>query len=326
MENFEYASPRTVEAAVELLNSEAAVLAGGTDLISLMKDHVVSPKRIVDIKGIRDLRGIVVDSDGSLRMGALVTLTELVGNKTVRTEYPSLAQAAAGVRSPQIQNVGTVGGDLCQRPRCWYYRSGFGLLAMKDGESMVRKGDNRYHAILGNSGAACFVNPSSLAPALIALEATVTIIGPDGKRDVPVEEFFRIPENEGEKEYVLGAGEIISGIAVPAGTGKNSATYEIRQREALDWPLTAAAAALKMGNGKVTGARVVLGHVAPVPWHSKSAAEALLGKELSAEVADAAGLAAVEGATPLSGNEYKVQLSHVAVKRAILAAAGMEVS
>lgn len=323
MQAFEYANPSTKEDAVKLLNGDSAVLAGGTDLISLMKDFVVAPKRLVNVKSIRELGGISSSPQG-LRIGATATLAELLKDAKVKQDYPSLWQAAEGVRSPQIQSMGTVAGDLCQRPRCWYYRAGFGLLALQNGQSMVVEGDNRYHAILGNSGPAYFVNPSSLAPALIALGAKVKVFGPKGAREIPLEQFFVTPKSESEKENVLAAGEIVTEVLVPAAAGRRNATYEVRQKEALDWPLAASAVALEMNGSQVKSARIVLGHVAPTPWRAPAAEKALVGKTVNATVAAQAGEAAVQGAKALSMNGYKIQLAKVAVKRAILRAAGME--
>jgi xanthine dehydrogenase YagS FAD-binding subunit len=324
MRAFEYASPDTKEQAVELLGKSfrrAEILAGGTDLLSLMKDDVVAPKILVNIKGIAGLDGITFTRSGALRIGALATIQELLDNSLVRRNYPAIAQAAEGITSPQIRSMGTVGGDLCQRPRCWYYRAGFGLLAKDEkGESLVTKGDNRYHAILGNAGPAYFVNPSSLAPALIALGATARIFGVKGEREVPLENFFTTPKSNDDREYDLRPNDLLTEIMIPAPSGK-SATYEVRQKEALDWPLAAASVVLQMAGGQVKSARVVLGHVAPVPWPSPEAEQALVGKAISEEVAAAAGAAAVEKATSLSGNKYKIQLARVAVKRAVLAAA-----
>lgn len=329
MRAFEYANPTSIQDAVRLLGSnegESAVLAGGTDLLSLMKDYVVTPGRLVNIKSIEDLQGVSYDSDNGLGIGAVVTLDELAAQTSVQTHYPALIQALDGIRSAQIQAAGTVGGDLCQRPRCWYFRRGFGLLAQMSGKSMVADGDNRYHAILGNDGPAQFVNASSLAPALIALGAKVTIQGVSGSREIALEEFFQTPGSQGERENVLAPNEILTRIVVPAASGTQNATYEVREKEALDWPLTAAAVALTPNGGGVGTARVVLGHVAPVPWVSEKAAMALQGKAVTRESAEAAGDAAVEGARALSRNKYKIQLARVAVKRAVLRAAGMEES
>jgi xanthine dehydrogenase YagS FAD-binding subunit len=254
-------------------------------------------------------------------MGAAVTVEELTESAEVRENYPALVQAAEGVGSPQVRSTGTVGGNLCQRPRCWYYRAGFGLLAVYKNKPLVPEGDNRYHAILGNSGPAYFVSPSTLAPILIALDSKVKLHGPQGAREMSVKEFFVTPQQEGESEHALHPGEIVTEILVPHPGDVKMAIYEVRQKEALDFPLAAAAVVLKLEGGSVQSARVVLGHVAPVPWPSPEAEEALKGKSLSEDVAWEAGKAALSKATPLSKNAYKVQLARVAVKRAILRAA-----
>jgi xanthine dehydrogenase YagS FAD-binding subunit len=324
MRAFEYASPKSTSQAVALLGrtwNDAQVLAGGTDMLSLMKDDVVAPKRLVNIKGVEELRGVKLDGSG-LRLGALATFEELLDNADVKQKYPSIHAAVDGVHSAQIRSVGTVGGDLCQRPHCWYYRAGFGLLAQgAGGKSMVVDGDNRYHAILGNAGPAYFVSPSSLGPSLVALGATIRVAGPKGTRDVPAARFFRTPKANDEREHDLQPNEIVTEVRVPPPTGAN-ATYEVREREALDWPLATASVALKMNGNRVQTARVVLGHVAPIPWTSPEAEAALAGKAITDSLAQAAGDAAVGKAKALSGNAYKVQLARVAVKRAVLAAAG----
>lgn len=323
MRSFEYASPTTKEQAAALLGKsweDAAILAGGTDLIAAMKDNVVYAKRVVDIKGIKDLHNLTATAAG-LRIGALVTLEELQAHPRIGQEFVGIAQAAAGVTSPQIRNRGTVGGDLCQRPRCWYYRSGYGLLARdKNGKPLVPDGENRYHAILGNGGPAYFVNPSSLAPVLIALGAKVRLYSASGPREVPLEQFFVSPRNDNDRENVLKPNELLTEIVVPAGV-RRTATYEVRQKESLDWPLAAASVSLEMIGDRVTKARVVLGHVAPVPWRAPEAEKELAGKTINADTALAAGKAAVGEARPLSQNAYKIQLARVAVKRALLKAA-----
>jgi xanthine dehydrogenase YagS FAD-binding subunit len=328
MQNFEYVSPTTLQSAVQLLagaQGEAAVLAGGTDLLSLMKDRIVSPTRVVDLQKLKELKRIQFQSGSGLRLGALVTFDELIENADVRRHYPALVQAAQGVTSSQIRSMGTVGGDLCQRPRCWYYRNGFGLLATYQGKSLVPDGENQYHAILGNSGPAYFVSPSSLGPALLALGARVRLHGPEGARELEIDKFFVTPASETESEHALNPHEILTEIVVPPASGIKMAVYEVRQKEALDWPLAAAAVSLSMEGGSVKKARVVLGHVAPVPWRSPEAEQTLVGQTFMAELADEAGKAAVSKATPLSKNTYKVQLARVAVKRALLRAVKGEV-
>jgi len=324
MEAFEYARQKSIQEAIKLLTGTeegARALAGGTDLISLMKDGVAKSPRLVSLQHLNELKGITFRGESGLRLGAGVTLDELIENAEVRSHYPALIQAAEGVRSPQIRSMGTVGGDLCQRPRCWYYRAGYGLLAVYKGKPLVPDGDNRYHAILGNSGPAYFVSPSSLAPILIALNAHLKIHGPQGQREVSVMNFFVTPKQEGELEHSLKPGEIVTEVLVPPAENLKMAIYEVRQKEALDWPLAAAAVVLKLEGGTVQSASVVLGHVAPVPWPSPGAANELNGKSVNEDVAWAAGQAALVEATPLSRNAYKVQLARVAVKRAILRAA-----
>jgi xanthine dehydrogenase YagS FAD-binding subunit len=324
MQAFQYASPTTVQEALEHLSStwgEADILAGGTDLLSLLKERIHTPTKVVGLRGIKELHGISKAGSG-LRIGAMVTVQELLDNKQIQKEYAALVQAAEGISSPQMRSMGTVVGDLLQRPRCWYFRGGMGLLAKDSGgKALVPNGENRYHAILGNKGPAYFVNASGLAPAMIALGAKVKVVSKGGSREVEVEKLYRAPSGDNERELDLKADELVTEIVLPAANSRN-ATYEVRERQLLDWPLTAAAVSLEMSGGTVKSARVVLGHVAPTPWRSSQAEQALAGKALSEDVAAAAGKAAVAAATPLSQNKYKVQLASVAVKRALLAAAG----
>jgi xanthine dehydrogenase YagS FAD-binding subunit len=282
-----------------------------------MKDHLHEPKRVVNIKNIKELEGISKTADG-LRIGALVTMDELAKNADVVASFKALSDAAAGIPSPQIRHMGTVGGDLCQRPRCWYYRQGMGLLAMKDGKSLVAGGENQYHAIFGD-GPAYFVSASSLGPALVALNARVKLVSAKGAREVPAAKFFVAPKDEASREIALQPNEILTEIVVPNATVK-TATYEVRQKEALDWPLAAASVVLEMNGATVKSAKIVMGHVGPTPVESAAAEKALVGKAINAATAEAAGKAAVAGAKPLSKNAHKVTLAKVAVKRALLAA------
>jgi xanthine dehydrogenase YagS FAD-binding subunit len=322
MQPFEYASPATLPEALALLGTkwgEVDVLAGGTDQISLMKEYVHTPKRVVNIKAIKELHGI--HTGNGLRIGAATTFDELALDKTVHAEYPSLTEAVMGITSPQIRNMGTVGGDLCQRPRCWYFRQGYGVLALKDGKSLVPNGQNEYHAIFGG-GPAYFVSPSSLGPALIALGASVKLVSAAGSRTVPVARFFVSPQNDQTREIALLPNEILTEIVIPPARGVHNATYEVRHKDALDWPLATASVALTMNGSRVSKASVVLGHVAPTPWPSPVANQALAGNSLTDSVIEKAAEAAVADAKPLSQNSYKVQLAKVAVKRALNQAAG----
>lgn len=324
MEAFAYANPSSLQEAMASLGAswdEAAVLAGGTDLISLMKQYVYSPKKVVNVKGIRELKGIERLSDGSFRIGAAATIDELTKHRTLSAEFPALLLAARGITSPQMRNMGTVGGDLCQRPRCWYYRNGLGLLATgSDGKSLVPGGENQYHAIFGHGNKAYFVSASSFGPALVSYGAKLKIASPTGTREVNADAFFRVPANGNEREVDLKPNEILTEIVLPPANGLKSATYEVRQREAFDWPLATASVALRLDGSRVSEARITLGHVAPTPWKSEAAARAIVGQTINEETAAHAGTAAATGASPLSQNGYKVQLVKVAVKRALLAA------
>jgi xanthine dehydrogenase YagS FAD-binding subunit len=323
MERFEYASPTSRKEVVGLLETDwqqAQLLAGGIDIIGLMKDYVERPKRVVSLRHVADLRGIK-SSGGELRIGSMTSIREVMESESIKQHCPILAEFADYLRSEQLRNMATVGGNLLQRPRCWYYRLGYGLLAEQDGKPMVPNGDNRYHAILGNSGPAYFVSPSTLAPALIAMGARLRIEGSDGRREIPVEKLYTTPQHEGEREHTIKANEILTEVIVPKQAGVRYAYYEVKQRQCLDWPLTGAAVVLHMNGNTIRRARVVLSQVAPVPWPSPEAEQELEGKTVSEDVADAAGKAAVSRATPLSMNGYKVQLTRVAVKRAVLQAA-----
>jgi xanthine dehydrogenase YagS FAD-binding subunit len=324
MRPFEYASPSSRAQAVSLLGStwgNTEILAGGTDLLALMKDDVVSPKRLINIKEIKDLHGISSSPRG-MHVGALTTLGALADDVGVNKNYPALAEAAIEAASPQIRNLATLGGNLCQRPRCWYFRNGLGLLPKdRAGKELVAAGENRYHAILGNEGPAKFISPSTVVPVLIAYGAVLRIEGPKRKRELPLEKFFVIPKTDGEREHDLSPNEVVTEVVLPLAPGVKAAHYEIRQKEAFDWPLAVAAVALKMGGSTIQSARVVLGYVAPVPWPSPEAEQVLRGQTVDEETAQKAADAALQNATPLSSNGYKVQLARVALKRAILKAA-----
>jgi xanthine dehydrogenase YagS FAD-binding subunit len=325
MRPFEYVSPNSTSQAISLLAAtwgNTEVLAGGTDLLALMKDEVVTPKRIVNLKGVADMRGVSSNAQG-LRIGALTTLGELADDENVKKGYPALSEALLEAASPQIRNMATIGGNLCQRPRCWYFRNGMGLLPKDEsGKELVTAGENRYHAILGGQGTAKFVSPSTVVPILIAYGAKIRLEGPKGRRDLPLERFFVTPKTGNEREHDLRPNEIVTEVVVPPATDLKAAHYEIRQKEAFDWPLAVAAVTLKLQGSKVQSSKIVLGYVAPVPWPSPEAQQAIAGKPISKETAQKAADAALAKASPLSQNAYKVKLARVAVVRAILKAAG----
>jgi xanthine dehydrogenase YagS FAD-binding subunit len=325
MKNFEYAAPRTTAEALALLSPDLGVteiLAGGTDLVGLMKKMIITPDRVVNIMEIPSLKQLERQADGSLVIGATVTLDELVDHPYL-DDYPGLRLAIRGINSMQYQCQGTIGGEILQRPQCWFFRDGEGLLAAAG--KLVEEGDNRFHAIFGNAGAAKFVNSSRTAPALIALNAHVKIQGPEAQHEelVPLADFYRVPRHERQRETILAPNQLLTQIVLPPSSGISSASYEVRHGEGADYPLAAAAAALQMESGIVREARIVLGQVAPTPWPASAAAALLIGRRLDNNVADEVGDAAVAHATPLSQNSYKLQLAKVAVKRALLMAAGL---
>lgn len=331
MRPFEYASPTSKEQVAALLGTswqQGAILAGGTDLLALMKDDVVTPNRLVNVKGIEALRGTSYQPGNGLRIGALTTLDELAQSKDL-APYPMLLEAVHEAASPQIRNMATIGGNMCQRPRCWYFRSGMGLFPMtKDGKSMVVAGDNRYAAILGTQTGAYFVSPSTIAPALIAYGAKIRIYsakaGGTGVRELPLSRFFITPKSSEQREHDLKPDEMVIELVVPSPPQNLKTGYfEVRQKAAFDWPLAMAAVAVQMDGNTVKSARVVLGHVAPVPWVSDEASDVLVGKPINSDTAMAAANAAVAKAKPLSMNKYKVTLAKAAVKRAVLKAGGV---
>jgi xanthine dehydrogenase YagS FAD-binding subunit len=322
MKRFEYAQPRSEREAVELLadtKKETAVLAGGTDLVGLMKRMVVTPDRVVNIREIDSLRQIERDDDGNVWIGAAVGLDEFLSDG-LTDGFSSARQVIHGISSIQLQSQGTLVGELLRRPACWYFRDGHGLLAERG--LRVVDGDNRYHAILGNRGAAKFVNASRLAPALIALDAKVRVLGsdPDTETLMDLASLYRTPGSDNETENVLQHGQLVTHVIIPDCGSRLSAAYEVRHGEGPDQPLASAAVSVDVNQGRVRQARIVLGQVAPTPWPALHASQSLAGKPINEETASIAGLEAVAGAFALSHNEYKIQLAQVAVKRALLRA------
>ncbi len=335
MKAFDYAAPRTESQVVDLLSPQAGhteIIAGGTDLMGLMRSMVVRPDRVVNIMEVESLRELGPDDQGAIRIGAAVHLDELLSIPYLEN-YPALGQALRGMNSMQLQAQGTVGGDICVQPRCWFYRSG--LSSLVDAQGVIEQGDHRNHAIFGNAGPAKFVSGSRLAPALIALEAEVRLLGPqpDEQRWIPLADLYRIPRLQGQRHTTLEAGQFVTHIRLPAVDlaqgGATSGAYEVRHGEGPDYPLAAAAVKLSFsgstnGVATISDARVVLGQVAPTPWFSEEARRALIGRVVTPQIAEEAGEAAVLRATPLARNRAKVQHAKVAVKRAVLLAAGLE--
>lgn len=306
---FSYTRPQKLEDASDALSdANAALHAGGTDLLGCLRDEVFSVDTVVSLAGIEGLAGISDGRDGSMVIGAMTTISDVARNEAVRRHFAGLAQAAGEVASPQLRNQGTLGGNLCQKPRCWYYRGDFHCLRKGGDLCYAVQGENQFHCIFGGSG--CFiVHPSDTAPALVALQAEVHITGPKGKRRLPVAELIMPPDDDPTRETRLEPGEIISRIRIPAAAkGTYSSYRKIRTRRSWDFAIAGCALALQMEQDEVADCRIVLAAAAPVPWRSTAAEEELRGKVLDDESIRAAAKAAVADATPLSANAYKIPL------------------
>jgi xanthine dehydrogenase YagS FAD-binding subunit len=335
MNAFEWMNPGTVEDAVAALKTApgfvdpddaARPIAGGQDLLTTMKDYITRPQRVVNLKSIRGLDKITPDGKGGLRIGALVTLTQLEEHPVVRRSFPGLSEAAHSIATPQIRNLGTVGGNLCQRPRCWYFRLEEAVCLKKGGsECFAATGENKYNAILGG-GPSYIVHPSDLAPMLLALGAGVTMIGPTGKQNILLDKFFTLPaDGNVRRENVLKNDELITEIHVPASKFAAHSTYlKFKERDSLDFAMASVAAAVTLGANKtVMEARLVLGGVAPIPWRVPKAEAALIGKTLNSDVLLAVAQLALQGAKPLEKNAYKIPLTQTLVRRALAKAGGV---
>ena len=326
MKAFTYVNAANEKEAIAALGTERGrflPLAGGMDLLAMMKDYIAQPDRLVNVKNLD--RTIRKTPDGGLRIGAAVTLAELAANADAAKLYPALVQAAEEVGTPQIRNAGTLGGNLNQRPRCWYFRNEeFNCLKKGGSRCFAVDGENQYHAIFGD-GPCHIVHPSSLAVPAIALNATFRVVGPTGERQVPAGDYYQMPDRNLFGETVLAPNELLTHVILPAPGGARNATYEVRFKQSHDWPLAIASVSLSMNGKTVRGARIVMGVVAPVPWRSAPAEASLTGKTMSEEAAMAAADAAVTGVKPMTQNAYKVQIARTAVKRAIMKAAGMTV-
>jgi xanthine dehydrogenase YagS FAD-binding subunit len=327
MKNFTYYRPTSAEQAVGLLDAKwgtTELLAGGTDLLDLQKEYIAQPDKVVSLGGIDSLTDIIKVQDASVTLGASTTLAAIAEDAELQELFPALTEAAGQIGGPQIRNMGTLGGNLCQRNRCWYFRDEHVNCLLKGGDKcFALDGENQYHAIFTQAHPCVIVNPSTLAPALIALGASANVLGPNGKRQIPLSKFFKAPKSADDREHVLAANEMVVSVTIPI-TGAKNASYEVRHKQAYDWPLVQAAVTLEMKGPQVNKAMVVLGHVAPTPHVAEEAGKTLVGKEVSEATAAEAGVAASKGAKPLAQNGYKVKLVEVAVKRALLAAAGQK--
>jgi xanthine dehydrogenase YagS FAD-binding subunit len=327
---FAYVNPANEKEAVAALAAVkgggiATPIAGGQDLLARMKDYIHQPERLVNVKNALEST-IAATPDGGLKIGAAVKIVDLAENRDVATKYPAVVAAAGEIGTPQIRNAGTVGGNINQRPRCWYFRNEEFVCFKKGGNRcFAPTGENQFHAIFGNSGPSHIVHPSNLAVPFVAYGARFRVIGPNGAREIPASEYFTMPTAQNvQKENVLADDELLTHVILPPSGNVKSGFYEVRYKESHDWPLAFATVVLTTSGSTIMSARVVLGAVAPVPWRSEDAERALAGKPLNESTASEAAAAAVKAAEPLSRNGYKVQIAKTAVKRAILHAAGIK--
>jgi len=308
---FSYVRPRELQEALSHLEAgDAAVHAGGTDLLPCLRDGVIRSGKIVSISALRDLAGIAATAGGGLVVGALTTITDLAAHPLVQKKFPGLARAAVAVASPQLRNQGTLGGNLCQKPRCWYYRGEFHCLRKGGDLCYAKNGENQFHAIFGHDNICFITHPSDTAPALIALGARARLAGPLGdKRTIAVEDLHVKPKDSVRADTVLRADEIITHLEIPPpATGLYTSYRKIRTRRSWDFALAGAALALEMDGDRVIDGRVVLSGAAPIPWRSLPAEQALRGRRLTPGVIEEAARAAVAKARPMSGNGYKVAM------------------
>jgi len=330
MKTFANRNPRSLQEAVELAQTarragqSVSFASGGTDLLQLVKDRIPNrpgsgtPDVLINLKGIPGMADLATSSGGALRIGALVTLTRLAGQAAVRARFAALAEAAESVGSPQIRNVGTVAGNLVQRPWCWYYRNGFPCYKAGGDRCFSAGGENQLHAILGG-GPSYIVHPSDLAPALVAMGATFRVIGPGGERAMPAAAFFVSPRVDALHENVLADDEVLAFVEVPAPTATARSTYrKVMDRETWTHALASVAVVLDIQGGICRDARLVLGGVAPVPWSVPEAARLLVGQRVGPELAARVAAAAVADARPLAKNAYKVPLTRGLVERTLV--------
>jgi xanthine dehydrogenase YagS FAD-binding subunit len=327
MKSFENVNVTSVKQATTLLQKfqqekkSAIVVGGGSEILQLMKERVVTPDYVVNLKTIPGLNSIK-EERGGIRIGALTTLVEVEEHPAVREKFLILSEEAAEAASPQIRNAGTIGGNLCQRPFCWYFRSAHFDCLRKGGQVCYSvAGDSRYHAIFGG-GPSFIVHPSDLAPVLVALDAQIKIVNAAGERIIPLEKFFVLPQVDFKHENILKPGDIVTEIFVPyPKSGSKGFYHKVRERLAWDHAIVSVATVVQSGGGVARDARVVLGGVAPIPWRAPKAEEFLRGQKIDDAAAQKAAEIALEGARPMKDNTYKVGLAKSLIQRGLLASA-----
>jgi xanthine dehydrogenase YagS FAD-binding subunit len=327
VKSFERVQPKSWDEAASALaaarksGKSAEAKGAGTELLDRLKEYNLAPDQVVDLRRLTSHSSIRRNSSGGVSIGALVTLTAVA--EGLRKDFPALADACEGAATPQIRNAATLAGNLCQRPRCWYFRSSeFQCLKKGGAECLAKSGENEFHAIFGNDTCA-IVHPSAAAVALVALNARIETLAAGGGRTLLAADFFVRPEVDIFSENALKPGELVVEIHVEKPQGLRSAYRKIKQKQAFDWPLADAAVAWREEGGVAKDVRIVIGSAAPVPWRAKAAEALVEGKKIDATLAAKAAQAALEGATPLGKNAYKLPMVAAAVRRTLLASAGL---
>jgi xanthine dehydrogenase YagS FAD-binding subunit len=324
---FANVSPKDLPEAIDLLaearrkGRSVAIAGGGTDLLGMMKERLVRPDLVVNLKQVRDMDAVVADGAG-LKIGGLTTLAAVTTHPVIASRYPALAEAAGSVGTPQIRNAATLAGNVCQRPWCWYLRNNFPCYKNGGSRCFASSGENQQHAIFGG-GPSYIVHPSDTAPALVALGARFRIVGPAGERDVPAREFFALPRVDPARENILADDELLATVLLPPPLNGRSTYRKLLDREAWTHAVVSAAVTLEMDGGICREARVVLGGVAPVPWDRPAVSALLRGQRLTLELAERAGELAVQDARPLTKNQYKVPLTRALVRRTLAELGGV---
>jgi xanthine dehydrogenase YagS FAD-binding subunit len=326
MKTFSNANPRDLKQAATLAQQarrdgkSAAFSSGGSDLLGLVKERIVTPDVLINLRGVKGLDQ-VTSASGGVNIGGQISLDALSRHARVRRDYTVLAEAAESVATPQIRNFGTLAGNVCQRPWCWYFRNGFPCYKAGGNQCFSVTGENQFHAIFGG-GPSYIVHPSDTAPALVALEAQFRIVGPAGERTVSAADFFVGPNKNAARENVLAEDEVLASVHLPAPrAGMRSSYHKVMDREAWTHAVVSAAFVLEMDKDVCRSARIVLGGVAPIPWRVPDAERVLAGQRVTPELAAKAAEAALAGATPLAKNAYKVPLTKSVVERTALALA-----
>lgn len=327
MNKFEYAVPKKINEVYAYLKEPGSqIKAGGIDILDLMKEGLAMPERLVHIRSLEDLHYIKQDGRRGIVIGPTVTLHELATHEKLQDQFKVLSQAAAGAATPQIRNVATLGGNLCQRPRCWYFRSADFNCTRKGGDRCYAiDGENQYHAVFGNDEGCVIVHPSATAVALTALDAKLKIASEKSEREIPISDFFVMPSKNIKKENVLEHGEWITEIIIPPlSPGWVSFYYKQKEKQSFDWPIAEVAVVMHLNEGKCTDARIVLGAAAPIPWRIKKTEALLKGNLITKELAQIAVEASMKDASPLSKNDYKIQVFKTVIARTICWAAGID--